>query len=312
MARTLISDPKCYRPYLTAQNIPELTDAERDDLRNTLKALAGMYLNMAESWKVQTSVALKKFMEEAKVSLPFLERYEDAWPARAIGQYILQKRRKGGNQHAETEVPPIAPRRRRSSIPGLTAVERSQFFRVMAEEAKTYLQHGRSWTQQTREARNNFLTQMDQRLPFLARCGGVDAVTTKRVQLWLHNHRNDAPWVVTRRSPSVEMIDPPTCSAHHHETDKDTATGTGGTLENTDTETPSSTHMNDQPETELVNFLTFTIGPFVAQELMSVLRGGGVTTLAHLAAVAQMPLAQQVKFLRNDLDLNPHQLANTA
>ena len=66
--------------------------------------------------------------------------------------------------------------------------------------------------------------------------------------------------------------------------------------------------MNDQPETELQNFLTFTISPFVAQELMSVLRGGGVTTLAYLAAVAQMPLAQQVKFLRNDLDLNPLQV----
>lgn len=83
-----------------------------------------------------------------------------------------------------------------------------------------------------------------------------------------------------------------------------TTTAASGTVE-----MPSSTRINDQPAIELQNFLLVTVGSSVlAQELSTILHQGGVTTLTHLIAVARMPLAEQVKFLKNDLDLNPLQM----
>lgn len=54
--------------------------------------------------------------------------YENAWPARALGERMLHRRREYG--YEEAEVDSIAPRRSClpvSSIPGLTEDERAQF-----------------------------------------------------------------------------------------------------------------------------------------------------------------------------------------
>ncbi|KAJ3519105.1 hypothetical protein NM688_g9351 [Phlebia brevispora] len=114
-----VRKPVRWAAHRSANTIPGLSDLQREELKEPLTTLAAQYLTPDIPWSQQSQQKRAEFLEQAGKNWPFLQQFEDAWPAESIMRQRLTSHcgRKKQTAHKNKE----GARRKRTSSKGKTA-----------------------------------------------------------------------------------------------------------------------------------------------------------------------------------------------
>ncbi|KAJ3557985.1 hypothetical protein NM688_g1177 [Phlebia brevispora] len=97
MATSSLGDRRKYRrpsnwKYCRSlKHIPGLSEDERMILRETTQELMVRYLDCAKPWHAQEPQCRDKLISQCRQEMPFLNKYENAWPVEGLSRYWLEK-----------------------------------------------------------------------------------------------------------------------------------------------------------------------------------------------------------------------------